>query len=158
MKKTTLGCLLAALWAGLAAGAGSEDTDKKPVPLYTNDDLRRVSPHRDETGVNSRPAAAVPPAPAPAGTAAKGRVQGEEYWRREADRLRDRLRPLRERADDLRLAIDERRRKPRVHPYSDPHIVAWERRLRMLDDRIREAESRLEERARREGAMPGWMR
>ena len=75
MKKTTLGCLLAALWAGLAAGAGSEDTDKKPVPLYTNDDLRRVSPHRDETGVNSRPAAAVPPAPAPAGTAAKGRVR-----------------------------------------------------------------------------------
>lgn len=155
MKKT-LRCLLAGVCAGLAAEVSAGE--KKPVPLYTNEDLRRVSPYRDETGVNSKPAPAPGAAPAVEARPARGRARGEEYWRREADRVRDRLRPLRERAAELRLTIDERRRKPRVHPYSDPQIAAWERRLRLLEERIREAETRLEDRARREGAMPGWLR
>ncbi|HEY2945348.1 MAG TPA: hypothetical protein VGN09_23135, partial [Vicinamibacteria bacterium] len=86
--KTMLRCLLA-LACARAAGASALDDEKKPVPLYTNEDLRRVSPHRDETGVSSTPAAA--PAAEPA--AERGRGHGEEYWRREAERLRDRLRP-----------------------------------------------------------------
>jgi len=151
--KTMLRCLLAVLCAG-AEGAAPLDDEKKPVPLYTNEDLRRMAPYRDETGVNSTPAAA----PAVAPTPAKSRARGEDYWRREADRLRDRLRPLRERAADLRFTLEERRRQPGVRPYSDPRIVAGERRLRALDERIREAESRLEDRARREGALPGWLR
>jgi len=151
--KTMASCLLAAVCAA-GAGASARDDEKKPVPLYTNDDLRRVAPYRDETGVSSTPAAAPAVAPAPA----KSGARGEDYWRREADRLRDRLRPLRERAADLRFTLEERRRKPGVRPYSDPRIVAGERRLRALDERIREAESRLEDRARREGALPGWLR
>src|SRR5688572_14163197 len=133
-------CLLAALCAA-GAGASARDDEKKRVPLYTNDDLRRVAPYRDETGVSSTPAAAPAVAPVPA----KSGARGEDYWRREADRLRDRLRPLRERAADLRFTLEERRRQPGVRPYSDPRIVAGERRLRALDERIREAESRLEE-------------
>src|SRR6266540_5604728 len=42
----------------LAAGPAGVSEEKKPVPLYTNDDLERVSPHRDETGVNSKVVAA----------------------------------------------------------------------------------------------------
>ena len=137
--KTMPSCLLAALCAA-GAGASTRDDEKKPVPLYTNDDLRRVAPYRDETGVSSTPAEAPAVAPAPA----KSRARGEDYWRGEADRLRDRLRPLRERAAELRFSL--------------PRIVAGERRLRALDERIREAESRLEDRARREGALPGWLR
>lgn len=151
--KTMPSCLLAAVCAA-GAGASPRDDEKKPVPLYTNDDLRRVAPYRDETGVSSTPAAAPAVAPAPV----KSGARGEDYWRREADRVRDRLRPLRERAADLRFTLEERRRQPGVPPYSDPRIVAGERRLRALDERIREAESRLEERARREGALPGWLR
>jgi hypothetical protein len=151
--KTMPSCLLAAVCA-VGAGASTRDDEKKPVPLYTNDDLRRVAPYRDETGVNSKPAAA----PAPEARTRGDRGRGEEYWRREAERVRDRLRPLRERAAELRLKIEARRRQPRVPVYGDPQVVAMERRLRALEERIREAESRFEDRARRERAMPGWLR
>jgi hypothetical protein len=147
-------CLLAAVCAA-GAGVSARDDEKKPVPLYTNDDLRRVAPYRDETGVNSKPGAS---APAAAARTPADRDRGEEYWRREADRLRDRLRPLRERAAELRLRIEERRRQPRVPVYGDPQVVGMERRLHALEERIREAESRFEDRARRERAMPGWLR
>jgi hypothetical protein len=156
--RTTLACLLAAVCLRLACprgAAAAPDEEKKAVPLYTNADLERVSPYRDETGVNSKPAAAPLRDASPA---TRGRARGEDYWRREADRLRDRVRPLREQAADLRLRIEERRRRPGVRPYSDPQIVALERRAQMVEERIREMESRLEDRARREGALPGWMR
>jgi hypothetical protein len=149
-----LRCLLALVCAG-AAGASALDDDKKPVPLYTNEDLRRVSPYRDETGVSSKPAVAAAPEPA----SERGRVRGEEYWRREAERLRDRLRPLRERASELRFQIDEKgRQPPRRRGGVDPQMGTLQRRLSALEDRIREAESRFEDRARRERALPGWIR
>jgi len=58
----------------------------------------------------------------------------------------------------LREKIEERRRQPGVRPYSDPRIVADQRRLEVLEGRIREAESNFEDRARRLGALPGWIR
>jgi hypothetical protein len=160
--KTMQRCLLALACAS-AAGAFvlGDDDDKKPVPLYTNEDLERVAPYRDQTGVNSKPAAAAAPAPPAARSRARADVRGEEYWRREAERARDRLRPLRERAAELRLRIEERRRQPprrRESGAADAQIATLERRLRLLEDRIRETESRLEERARRERALPGWLR
>ena len=147
-------CLLPLVCAG-GATASPLDDEKKPVPLYTNADLERVSPYRGETGVDSKPATA----PAREERTAAGRqARGEEYWRREADRLRDRLRPLRVRLADLRARIEERRRKPGVRPSTDPQIEGWERRARVVEEQVRELESRLEDRARREGAMPGWLR
>ena len=151
--KTMWTSLLAVVCACAARPCAPDEEKKKPVPLYTNEDLRRVAPYRDETGVNST-AAVAPPEAAPPG----GREHGEQYWRREADRLRDRLRPLRERAAEIRFKIEDRRRQPRVPVYGDPQIVALKRRLRVVEERIREAESRLEERARRERALPGWIR
>lgn len=155
--KTMLRCALALVCVRAAGASALDDEKKPPVPVrvYTNDDLRRVAPYRDETGVNSRPAAA--PAGAASSSTEKG-THGEEYWRREADRLRDRLRPLRERAAELRLRSDARRRQPGVRPVTDPQLLEWERRLRDLEERIAEAQSRLEDRARRERAMPGWIR
>ncbi|HVD77816.1 MAG TPA: hypothetical protein VNH43_09410 [Vicinamibacteria bacterium] len=153
--KTMLRCLLALVCAGSAGASALDDDDKKPVPLYTNEDLRRVSPYRDETGVRSKPAAA----PAPETATARDRGRGEEYWRREAERLRDRLRPLRERASELQFQIEEKRQQPpRRRGGVDPQIGTRERRLRALEERIREAESRFEDRARRERALPGWLR
>ena len=173
----------ALLCAGAAAPPSHpEDGKKKDVPLYTDEDLRRVSPLRDQTG-GSTPAAP-PPAPAAATEESPGagrararftRARAREvrgargvrapqlnddasYWRRESERLQDRLQPLRERIEELRVQIEERRRSPRVRPYSDPRIESWQRRLAALEQRIREAEDRLHERARREGALPGWLR
>ena len=161
-----MACLLAGLW--LAWPAGSEE--KKPARVYTNEDLDAVRPYRDETGVASKPAV---PESERAGTprqelggdgAAAGRKRrsaerdAEERWRSAAERLREKLQSARDRADDLRRKIEERRRQPGVLPYSDPQIVAAQRRLEVLERRIRDAESSFEDRARRNGALPGWIR
>lgn len=151
--KTMARCLLALACARVGGALPLED-EKKPIPLYTNDDLQRVAPYRDQTGGSSRPAA-----PAAVAPAAPGRIRGEDYWRREAERLRDRLRPLRERAAELRFRIEEKRRQPpRLRGGGEAQAGALERRLRAIEERIREAESRFEDRARRERALPGWLR
>ena len=82
----------------------------------------------------------------------------EEQWRTAAEKLREKLRPLRERADDIRQKIEERRRLPGVRPYTDPRIVADQRKVEILERRIREEESAFEDRARRLGVLPGWLR
>lgn len=152
MKKTMAVWVLSCVSpSSVLAGPGEA---KKPVPLYTNEDLERVAPFRDQTGVTSRPAVQSAPPP----SEARPRAKGEDHWRRAAERLQDRVEPLRERAEELRLKIQERQRKPGVLPYSDRQIQAWQRRLQRIESRIRLWESRLEERARREGALPGWLR
>ena len=143
---------------GAASPGPARDEDKKPVPLYTNDDLKRVSPFRDQTGALSTPAVTSWPEAPDGPKAGRTAPRPEDYWRREAGRLRDRLRRLEDQADGLQTRIDERRRRPGVRPYSDPQIEAWQRRLRVLEERKREEESRFEERARRAGALPGWLR
>jgi len=135
------------------APEGAGDT---PVPLYTNDDLLRMRAFRGQTGATSTPAVAPDP-PAPRGERARSNG-GESYWRREAERLSDRVRPLRARATDLRRRIDERRLAPGVRTLSDPQLAQWERDLAGIESTIAEFESRLEERARRAGALPGWLR
>jgi hypothetical protein len=137
---------------GLAAAA-ADGEEKKAVPLYTRDLGASRPTGRDR--VNSQPAA--PPA---ADASVSGiRPRGEAYWRQEADRLRDRLRPLQERAAELRVRIEDRRRQPpRRGTVGDPQREALERRLHDLEARIRDMESRFEDRARRERAMPGWLR
>jgi hypothetical protein len=168
------------LWAcvgvclALVRPCGAEE--KRPSPTYTNEDLERVRPFRDQTGVASTPANAAT-GNERAGTSrqklggsgatagrkrrsASGDASGndEEYWRSSAEKLRERLRPLREKADDLRLQIEERRRQPGVRPYSDPRVVALQRKVDILERRIRDAESSFEDRARRMGVLPGWLR
>lgn len=139
-------------WPGEAFTRPCPEDEKKAVPLYTNEDLRRFSQRREATAPAS-PVASASPAPDPS-----ARSRGEAYWRREAQRLRDRLLPLRSSVEDLRLKIEERRQAAGGRSPSDPRLRAWERRLRSLEDRIQEWESRLEDRARREGALPGWLR
>jgi hypothetical protein len=162
--KTVWGLVFLALPVCLAA------EEKKPVRVYTNEDLERVAPFRDQTGVNSVPAVA--PAKASEteekGTksgrakqdrgSAESSGRGKDYWRREADKVRDRVRALQERAAGLRQRIDERRRKPKVFPYSDPQIRTWSQRVDEIEAQIRQMEARLEERARQAGALPGWLR
>jgi hypothetical protein len=145
--------------------------EKKPVPAYTNEDLERVKPFRDQTGVASKPdmgtadneRAGTPRRKLGADGAAAGKGRhsaesDEEKWRYQAERFRAKLQPLRDKADDLRDQIEQRRRQPGVRPYSDPRIVADQKRLAVLEQRIRDSESAFEDRARRQGALPGWIR
>lgn len=144
-------CLLAAL----PCAAGDE---RRPVPVYTNEDLARVAPFRGETGVLSQPAIPTRPTPGARGADRPSRGRGEDHWRREADRVRDTLRPLLKRAASLRRQIHERWKLPGVAPLTDPKLVEWRRELQEVEAEVRDHQERLEERARKDGALPGWLR
>ena len=151
------GCLVM-LWLGLALPWTSLGHGGENVHSYDNDDLRRVSPRRGETGVASEPAVA----PAAAREPAPAREHGEEYWRAEGEKLREQLSRLRQQASALRLRIEaasarEAAKKPRGLDASGG-VETLRQRLRLIEDDIREREARFEERARRERALPGWLR
>jgi hypothetical protein len=143
-------CLL--LCAAVAAAA--EAPERR---VYTNDDLDRIRGERGEVSPPAAPSPAASPAP-PAGSGPRDRDLREEHWRREADRLRERLQPLRDQLDDLEEQADARWRTPGVKPVTDAKLRALQQKRAALEARIREAEERLEERARRAGALPGWLR
>jgi hypothetical protein len=153
--RTSLVVIGGALAACLAFRALAEEP--KRVPLYTNDDLKRVSPRRGETGVLSEPApaAAVPRAPE---SESQKRARDEAYWRREAQRLREWAEAQRQSSAELQARIAERSKLRGVLTSRDPQIQSWERRVRAVEARIREREVLLADRARREGALPGWLR
>jgi hypothetical protein len=152
----------------LVAGATGEPEEKKPVPVpvYTNDDLDRVSPFRDEKGVNSAVKAPPPPPAVGRHTAEEGRAKSEAYWRRQAERLHERMRVAHDRIDLLRARIDEResrspgrtRGRGRSAGSTDTQLEGWRRQLAALEARMHDEEARFEDRARREGALPGWLR
>jgi len=146
------GAVAVCLFAAMALA----DERRVPARVYTDEDLARVSSRRGETGVESKPGNPPPEARADASPAADGR--GESYWRAEAARVRQRVEPWRDDAAELRVELSVRQAEPGVRPYTDPKVRALQRKLTALEARIRDVEDRLEERARRAGALPGWLR
>ncbi len=152
------------------AAAADEDppaSKRPPVRVYTNEDLDRVRPFRDQTGVRSVPA--VPPEERSApGRPEKARGRGEEHWRREAARVRERVRAMQAQVAELRASIaaqaDEAahflsgRRRSSASLSGDGSTTRLQSRLAALERRIRDVEEDLAERARRDGALPGWLR
>jgi len=139
-------------------------TGRPPVRVYTNEDLERVHPWRNETGVASVPA--VPPSlreALPEPSSRKG-ARGEDYWRREAARVRDRVRALEAQAAAVRATIAEREEESRLltrrrrSASSGTSESTLRTRLDGLERRARQLQADLEDRARREGALPGWLR
>jgi septal ring factor EnvC (AmiA/AmiB activator) len=159
--------LSAVLCAQAAADEDPPPAARPPVRVYTNEDLDRVHLFRDETGVRSVPAVSPDERPAPV-RAEKARGRGEEHWRREAARVRERVRALQARASELRASIAEqadeashfltRRRRSAASLSGDGSTSRLQSRLAALEQRIRETEEDLSERARRDGALPGWLR
>ncbi len=157
------------------AGEPRPAKDGAPVRVYTNEDLERVRPFRGETGVYSVPAFA-PGASEPERNGrqksidSEARGRGEAYWRREAERVRQRIDGLRERAEAVRERIrarQESRWRSRlsarrssssgVSSLSDPD-AALHAQLAAIERRIRKLEEDLADRARRDYALPGWLR
>ena len=140
---------------------------RPPVRVYTNEDLDRVHPFRDQTGVRSVPAVPQGERTAPE-RAEKARGRGEDYWRREAARVRQRLGALRAQAAEVRASIAEqadeaahfltRRHRSSASLSGDGSGTRLRSRLAALERRISEMEEDLAERARRDGALPGWLR
>jgi hypothetical protein len=158
------------LSAVLCVSPASADEDPAPAPrppvrLYTNADLDSVHPFRDETGVRSVPAVAPDDRPAPA---EKRRGRGEDYWRREAARVRERVRAMEAQASELRAEIAEQteeashvlgqRRRSSASLSGSGSSTRLRAKLAALERRLREMEDDLAERARRDGALPGWLR
>jgi hypothetical protein len=140
------------------AASSAPASEKPAVRSYTNADLERIAPRRGETGVLSTPA--VTPSDDPAPRAPSVPRHDETYWRREAERLHDRLRSLRQRADEVRVKLAQPPRRTegrRPSTASDP-TPALKARLTALEAEIRDRQDRFDERARREGALPGWLR
>jgi len=160
-------CVCLALLAGPAIAGATEG--KPAVPVYTNEDLERVHPFRDETGVASVPA--FPPerpggsayGPAAAGVKPRARTadrHSEAYWRAEAERVRRQVRKLEVQAEDLRRRIGAARSEPWLsrRRRAAPDTSAWHARLAAVERLRREVEADLLDRARRAGALPGWLR
>jgi len=170
--RTTVLPLGFGLSAVLCVSTATADEDpppaaRPPVRVYTNEDLERVRPFRDETGIRSVPAVAPEEGSDPA-PAEKPRGRGEEHWRREAARVRERIRALKAQASELRSSIAEqadeaahvlsgRRRSP-ASLSGNGSTSRLQARLASLERRIREMEEDLADRARRDGALPGWLR
>jgi hypothetical protein len=164
----------------LCIPAAADDAPASPprpaVRVYTNEDLDRVRPFRDQTGVRSVPAVA-PGGPA---SPTRGRAldglgsafvdahgRGEDYWRREAERVRDKVRSMETQADELRLRVAERaeearhvltRGRRRSSGSGSASAAGLRARIQALERRMKEMEIDLSERARRAGALPGWLR
>jgi hypothetical protein len=161
-----------------ASASSAEDSRPEATPaparVYTNDDLDRMRPFRDELGARSVPAvtAGERESREPAGSALRARDSGkpsardEAYWRREAEKLRERLRALADQRDELRARLserrdDERRELRRNRSSRTPRGSserALEARIAAIERRMRELEEDLVDRARRAGALPGWLR
>jgi uncharacterized coiled-coil protein SlyX len=170
--RTSLFCALG-LWLAPTSPADQVTPAAPPTPtrVYTNDDLDRVRPYRDEIGARSVPAnpdSSEKPATGLRSTRANGKARdrGEAYWRREAARVRERLRTLADQAEALRSRMaehQERKRRQPLRPHgsrasgTDP-VRALEARIAAIERRMRELEEDLAERARRAGALPGWLR
>ena len=176
-------CLSLAPQAAPGAPAGAAGQEHKPGSsrTYTNEDLARLSAQRGETGVLSQPAVSTGlPGQRPARSSAGGvearemeadharLAAAERLWRREAESLRRRQLPLRERLASLRASLEEqqsaaetsRRRPGRLgsREAADARTRTLQDRIAALEDRLRNEQAMLEERARRAGALPGWLR
>jgi len=163
-----LGFGLSAVLCVPAATADDNPPKARPTArAYTNEDLDRVRPFRDETGVRSVPAVSPEERSAPA-PAEKPRGRGENHWRREAERVRQRIRAMEVQVSELWVSIAERaaevaqffggRRWSSASLSGNGSTTRLQSRLATLERRMREMEEDLAERARRDGALPGWLR
>jgi hypothetical protein len=160
--------------------AGRRHTEKKEIRI-TNDSLvtdplkgklttsqRPPTPPPTETGKRTPGAVVTPTTPTEAVAAAAQPEGGEAYWRAESRRLRERVFELREAI--VRLENDTKRLEADFYSWDDgayrDRVIkpAWDKAREDLTTARRElplAERALEElpdRARRSGALPGWLR
>ncbi len=134
--------------------------------VFTNKDLERMAACRHQAGAQSE---ARPQAPDPSergrGRTAKATASGrdrsadaENDWRAQWRSIDQKARKLRREALELRKEAQESPRDPkkRVIGRRSPSMLIT--RAERLEAEARELEEEFQERARREGALPGWIR
>lgn len=140
--------------------------------VFTNADLEQISACRYQTGVDSQGEVRETDskeAPRPARTDAlndRGDDRSEADWRARWRSVDQRVRKLRREAHELRLEAAETTTAPPAQAGARPKQQPKGRRspalllsrARALEMEARELEDEFQERARREGVLPGWIR
>ena len=134
--------------------------------VFTNADLDRMASCRYQTGALSEAAsrpverASRPPRPAAKHTAADYRPPDalEADWRAQWRAIDHKAGTLRREARELRQEAGEAPRDPKRQPSGrrSPSLLIG--RARNLETEAKELEDEFQERARHEGALPGWLR
>ena len=166
---------------GKAASPGVAARKRTEKKLRITNESLVTDPQKGKLTTSSRPvstppspaaAARTPGGPTPAAPEATptpgGAAQGEDYWRNEARQVRDRVAQLR--AAIVRLEAETRKQEADFYSWDDGAYrdgvikPAWDKAREDLATARRElplAERELDDlpdRARRAGALPGWIR
>ncbi len=127
---------------------------------FTNADLEKMAACRPHA---SPPETGATGAPKPKGEASSSKGAGspeslEANWRAQWRNIDQKARRLRREAYELRQEAAEAPRDPKKKPTGRRAPSLLLTRARSLEAEAREMEDEFQERARREGALPGWLR
>lgn len=127
----------------------------KPAPAFGDDDLERYRRERGPENAPSVSDAAPPPAPV-----ARDLAREKTRWRKEAQQHEREVAKIDASLRRLEWRLNEKRSRRRNREWltEDPAIGLLEDSIRSLNEERERLEERFRERARKEGAFPGWLR
>lgn len=133
--------------------------------VFTNADLDRMAPCRYQTGAESEVGSGPPGKSAPAprtrnsGSGAAPQAESiEADWRARWRSVDQRAQKLRREARELRQEAGQAPRDTKKPPTGRRSPSLLISRARSLEAEAKELEDEFQDRARREGALPGWLR
>lgn len=130
--------------------------------VFTNADLERMAACRYQTGAASRPGdhagGADSPRRVPKAATASARDAVERDWRARWRSVDQKTRRLRQDARELRQEAAEAPPDPKKRPVSRRSPSLLIAKAESLESEAKELETAFAETARREGALPGWLR
>lgn len=134
--------------------------------VFTNADLERMTACRYQTGAQSEIGTRTPERAARPARRSKDSLLAEGSdpdaiegdWRARWRSVDQKARKLRQQARELRQEAGETPRDPKKQPAGRRSPTLLISRARSLEAEARELEDEFQERARRQGALPGWLR
>lgn len=128
----------------------------KPARSFGDDDLERYRRRRAPDSVPATPPAAPPPPVA----APRDLTREKVHWRKEAQQHEREVAKVEANLRRLEWRLNEKRSRRRSREWltEDPTIGLLEDSIRTLTEERQRLEERFRERARKEGALPGWIR
>jgi hypothetical protein len=126
----------------------------KTARAFDDKDLER---YRREAPADSGPPRQARPR---AGPEARDLPREQAHWRKEAERHQREMAKIEASLRRLQWRLAEKRSRKRSRDWltEDPSIAALEDSIQALNEERRLLEERFRERARKEGALPGWLR
>jgi hypothetical protein len=126
----------------------------KAARTFDDGDLERY-----RTEEPSDPGPRPPPARG-AGEGPRDLVSEKAYWRKEAERHQREMAKIEASLRRLQWRLAEKRSRKRSRDWltEDPSIPALEDSIKALNEEKRQLDERFRERARKDGALPGWLR